>query len=243
MQTVPAPRHDEIGWGQHISEIACLAGAAVLIGLHLNRVFAAQLQWSWPAVLAAGCGAIFADFMSGLVHWFADTWFEETMPILGRRLLRPFRVHHINPDDFLRRSFIDTNGDVSMVMIPLLMSIYIFSLTSSFGQWCAVFLLSACIVAWPTNQVHQWAHMPDPPRTIGWLQSKGLLLSGADHRRHHEPPYVAYYCIATGWLNRPLTAIHFFRRLERLITRLTGLQPREDDTRFIHSVRQGRAHV
>lgn len=243
MQTLSVPAHDEIGWGQRISEIACLAGAAVLIGFHLDRLLAERLEFSWPDVLAAGCGAIFADFMSGLIHWFADTWFEETMPILGRRLLRPFRVHHANPDDLLRRSFIDTNGDVSMVLIPILLSIHVFPLTSSFGHLCAVFLLSACIVAWPTNQIHQWAHMPRPPRAIGWLQSKGILLSGADHRRHHEAPYMEYYCIATGWLNRPLTAVHFFRRLERLVTRLTGLQPRQDDTRFIDTARKGREHV
>src|SRR5437867_3471732 len=167
MQTAAVPAHDEIGWGQRISEIACLVATAALIGLHLHRLFAARLQWSWPAVLAAGCGAIYADFMSGLVHWFADTWFEETMPILGRRLLRPFRVHHVNPDDFLRRNFIDTNGDVSMVMIPLLVAIFLFP-PSSFA---AVLLLSMCIVGWPTNQVHQWAHMPDAPRAVAWLQS------------------------------------------------------------------------
>ena len=206
-----------------------MIAAAVLIGMHVRRFGAMHSTWS--ILLAIVAGAIFADFVSGLVHWFADTWFEETMPILGRRLLRPFRVHHVNPDDFLRRNFIDTNGDVSMVMLPLLLSIYLAP------PIAGVFLLSACVAAWPTNQVHQWAHMPDPPRAVAWLQSKGVLLSGDDHRKHHEPPYVDYYCIATGWLNRPLTKIQFFRRLEALVTRVTGLEPRVDDTRFIESVR------
>ncbi len=47
------------------------------------------------------------------------------------------------------------------------------------------------------------------------------------------PPYNDFYCIAIGWLNRPLSAIRLFRRLEALITRLTRLQPREDDTKFV----------
>jgi plasmanylethanolamine desaturase len=232
MNSSPVPAHDEIGWGQLISEIASIVVAGALIGNLIKHLSAATFGWTWRVSAAVACGALFADFMSGVVHWFADTWFEETMPILGRRLLRPFRVHHINPDDFLRRNFIDTNGDVSMVLIPLLLAIYLIPLTGFGGYWCAVFLLSLCIVGWPTNQVHQWAHMPRPPRLVRWLQSAGLLLSHRDHRLHHDPPYIEYYCIATGWLNRPLTAIGFFRRLEALITRLTGLEPRKDDTHF-----------
>jgi hypothetical protein len=232
MHTETVPAHDEIGWGQRLSEVASIVVAGMLIGIQLSRLNAASFWWSWRLTAAVACGALFADFMSGLVHWFADTWFEETMPILGRRLLRPFRVHHINPDDFLRRNFIDTNGDVSMVLIPLLLSIYLVPLTTVAGYWCAVFLLTCCMVAWPTNQVHQWAHMPSPPRFVRWLQSAGILLSRRDHRRHHDPPYIEYYCIATGWLNRPLTAIGFFRRLEAFVTRVTGLQPRKDDTEF-----------
>jgi len=228
------PAHDEVGWGQRASEVGSLLAAAVLIGIHIERLVAAPSTWT--LAIAAAAGAVFADFISGLVHWFADTWFEETMPILGRRLLRPFRVHHVNPDDFLRRDFIDTNGDVSMVILPLLLAIFLFP-PSSFA---AVLLLSMCIVGWPTNQVHQWAHMPDAPRAVAWLQSRRILLSGADHRMHHRPPYVEYYCIATGWLNRLLTAIRFFRRLEAAITHFTGLRPREDDGRFIESVCEGR---
>jgi hypothetical protein len=51
-------------------------------------------------------------------------------------------------------------------------------------------------------------------------------------------PYNDFYCIAIGWLNRPLSAIQLFRRLEALITWLTRLQPREDDTKFKDEVRK-----
>ena len=90
----------------------------------------------------------------------------------------------------------------------------------------------------PTNQIHQWAHSRQPPPFVGWLQRRGIILSRADHKRHHVPPYNDFYCIAIGWLNRPLSAIQFFRRLEALITRLTRLKPREDDTRFLDDVRK-----
>ena len=33
--------------------------------------------------------AIAADLVSGIVHWTADTWGSEMMPVVGRRFLRP----------------------------------------------------------------------------------------------------------------------------------------------------------
>ena len=237
------PAHDEITGLMRAFEMGCIACAAGLILLHGMRLFLAPVSWSWWVVAALPSGALFADFMSGMIHWFADSWFEETMPVLGQRLLRPFRVHHVNPADFLRRNFVDTNGDVSMVCILFLLAIFAFPLESRAGQWGAVFLLSAIATGWPTNQVHQWAHMPNPPRFVAVLQRAEIILSGPAHRRHHSHPYLEHYCIATGWLNRPLTAIRFFRRLEALVTWLTGFQPREDDTQFIQKIRDGQVNA
>ena len=232
------PAHDEIGWGQIAFEAGCIAGAAALIVIHINRLIVADLSWSWPLLLAVACGAICVDFASGILHWFADTWFQETMPFLGRRLLRPFRVHHVNPDDFLRRNFIDTNGDVAMVCDLAMLAMLAIPLDSQDGLWWYVMLLAASVAGLPTNQVHQWAHSRQPPPFVGWLQRRGIILSRVDHQRHHMPPYNYFYCIAVGWLNRPLSAIQLFRRLEALITRLTRLQPREDDTKFVDDVRK-----
>jgi plasmanylethanolamine desaturase len=64
------------------------------------------------------------------------------------------------------------------------------------------------------------------------LQMCRLFLGHAAHAEHHNRPYAANYCITTGWCNRPLEAIGFFRRLEAAITRLTGAQPRQDDRRY-----------
>jgi len=165
------------------------------------------------------------------VHWGADTWFSETMPVLGRRFLRPFRVHHVNPDDFLRRDFIDCNGDVAMLNIPFL-TVALMLPGSTIGWATSLALLTFAIVSLPTNQVHQWAHMPSPPPLVQWLQRQGVILSTEAHGSHHCAPYVANYCIATGWCNRWLTAIDFFPVCERLITRVAGLQPRADEHTF-----------
>ena len=88
------------------------------------------------------------------------------------------------------------------------------------------------VIAGLTNPIHQWAHMPRPPRVIRALQAVRLLLGRDEHHRHHWRPYDCRYCITTGWCNRPLEAIGFYRRMEQLITRLTGAAPRHDDRRY-----------
>ena len=226
------PRHDEFSVARRCIEAASIAAATGLIGWQLIRLWWAGdvLQWWLP--LATIGGALAADFVSGLIHWTADTWGQETMPLLGRRFVRPFRVHHVNPDDFLRRNLLDTNGDVAAIVAGILALAAMIPSESSRGMPILVFVVAFCVVGLPTNQVHQWAHMSRPPRFVRWLQRCGVILSRGEHLKHHRDPYARNYCIATGWCNRPLEAISFFRHLEQLVTAVTKLQPREDDAKF-----------
>jgi ubiquitin-conjugating enzyme E2 variant len=233
------PRHDDFTGRRRCIEATCIATAVALLGWHLARLASTPGIIRWWLPFAAIGGALAADFVSGLIHWTADTWGSETMPVLGRRFVRPFRVHHVNPDDFLRRSFLDTNGDVAAIVAGFLTAGFLLPLDAAWGRVAAVMLVAFCVAGLPTNQIHQWAHMPRPPRLVRWLQDRRLVLGRPDHLRHHRAPYAAHYCIATGWLNRPLEAIGFFRRLEQFITRVTGLRPREDDEAFQVSVESG----
>ena len=196
------------------------------------RIVAEFDVWQWwvPFALVAGIAA--ADLGSGLVHWAADTWGRDDFPVIGSRLLVPFRVHHINPDDFIGRHFVDTNGDVAAAALPVLTCLFLVPLESGWGGALVIFGTALCGVGMFTNQIHQWAHMPSPPRAVSFLQGKGVLLGGAAHREHHARPYNAHYCITTGWCNRPLKRVGLFRMLEVLITRITGAQPRQDDDRY-----------
>lgn len=235
--THSAPRHDELSPVTRFIELASMIVAAGLV-LALAFRFAflpGMLVWWTPIVFVVGACA--ADFMSGMVHWFADTWGSETMPVLGRRLLRPFRVHHVNPDDFLRRDFIDTNGDVAMVVLPFLLLGLALPLDSGAGRATALFFAVMGVAALPTNQVHQWAHMRNPPFWVKRLQDFGVILSRRKHLKHHREPYDIHYCIAFGWCNGVLNATGFFWKLERVITRLTGVLPRQDDSEFAIAVK------
>jgi len=213
-------------------EAGSLVVAITLVGANLVRVVTEGLILHWWAPLVVVAAAVMADLVSGLVHWTADTWFSETMPVLGRRFLRPFRVHHVNPEDFLRRDVIDCNGDVAMLNIPILVAALIVPVATAAGAAVALALATFSTAALPTNQVHQWAHMPVPPAPVRWLQQRGLILSREEHARHHREPYVTNYCIATGWCNRWLSAVNFFPTCERLVTRVVGLEPRADEKEF-----------
>ena len=73
--------------------------------------------------------------------------------MIGRRLLRPFRVHHVNPDDFTRRRFLDVNGDVAMIVLFFLLAALAFPLERTWGRLAEGFFFSFCLVGIPTNQV------------------------------------------------------------------------------------------
>jgi len=217
-------------------EICCLAVAGILLVANIVRLVRSAVVLVWWMPFVAAAAAICADLVSGLVHWTADTWGSESLPLIGRRFLRPFRVHHLNPHDFLRRDPIDCNGDVAMLNVPILAVALMIPLSAEGGRVASVAMLAFAAAALPTNQVHQWAHMPSPPAFVRWLQRRGIILSREQHGRHHAEPYVINYCIATGWCNRFLTSIHFFPVLERAITFVTGCEPRTDEKLFAASL-------
>lgn len=212
-----------------LTSIAAAFAALAILGLRIaSRVD--PLQWWVPIALFAGVAI--ADFGSGLVHWGADTWGRDDLPVIGPRLLVPFRIHHINPDDFLRRNFVDTNGDVALIATAPIVALTLLPLEEMWQGAAAIAGFGLCGAGMLTNQIHQWAHMPAPPAAVRWLQESGIILGRAGHAIHHSRPYDAHYCITTGWCNRPLQALGFFRQLERLIGWLTGARPRHDDQRY-----------
>jgi len=206
-----------------------VAGASILLGVLVFRVAQGVDLRQWWVPLALLAGIVGADFGSGLIHWAADTWGRADLPVVGPRVLRPFRVHHVNPDDLLRRRFLDTNGDVAAVSVPVLLGLVFVPLETGWQEVVAVAGVGLCAMGMMTNQIHQWAHMPSPPPPARLFQRIGLFLRPDDHAAHHDRPYDARYCITTGWCNRPLEAVAFFRRLEEAVTHLTGALPRLDE--------------
>jgi hypothetical protein len=96
-----------------------------------------------------------------------------------------------------------------------------------------VFLVAFCAFTLPTNQIHQWAHLPQPPKAVYALQRAGFVLRSHHHHGHHTSPFTANYCIVNGWCNPLLNRIDFWRRTERAVSRVTGLIPRQDEVAII----------
>ena len=235
------PEHDKTSLTVQLIEGLSIFVACSLIVLHLIRFSKQPQLLNWPTKFVVLLAFPIADFVSGLVHWSADTWGSEQWPVIGKRFLRPFRLHHINPDDFLRRNFVDTNGDVAMFCMPVLLWAWFIPLTSAGGRLSAVFLVSFCFWSLPTNQIHQWAHMPNPPYLVKILQRCKLILGAQHHMGHHHAPFSQNYCIINGWCNGVLARLSFFPVVEGWISILTGLIPRAEEQGIPRSVSSSKA--
>ncbi|XP_065828436.1 plasmanylethanolamine desaturase 1-like isoform X2 [Oscarella lobularis] len=161
-----------------------------------------------------------ADFSSGFVHWAADTWGSVNIPIVGKAFIRPFREHHIDPTAITRHDWIQTNGDNCLLTL---------------GPLCyiAYQLMTKALFVTFTNQFHKWSHTYyGLPKWVETLQDWHVILPRKHHRVHHVSPHETYFCISTGWLNYPLECIQFWQGLEFVITKLTGIKPRQDDLQW-----------
>jgi plasmanylethanolamine desaturase len=196
-----------------------LGGAlAVQCGQAFLGPFARDAWWLLPTALLLGY--LIADFVSGAVHWLADNFGHEQMPVIGAALIKPFREHHVDPRGITRHDFIETNGNNCLVCWPWLLAYWLL-LDPRESIWVLAFLSTWLAFNWgifATNQFHKWAHLEEPPPWIAWLQDHRLILSPEHHDIHHTPPFERYYCITTGWLNPILCdRLRFFQRLEALI--------------------------
>ncbi len=74
------------------------------------------------------------------------------------------------PEDFARRSFVDTNGEVAAIALFVLASLLLIPLNHTWGAVGSLFGLTFCGVGMLTNQIHQWAHLDSVPTPVRWLQ-------------------------------------------------------------------------
>ncbi|XP_068842803.1 plasmanylethanolamine desaturase 1 isoform X1 [Capricornis sumatraensis] len=230
--------------GKRFQEWCCVVLCFSLIAHNVvHLLLLARWEQTPLVMLGVVAGALLADFLSGLVHWGADTWGSVELPIVGKAFIRPFREHHIDPTAITRHDFIETNGDNCLLtLLPLLNMAYKFRTRSpevleQLYPWeCFVFCL--IIFSTFTNQIHKWSHTYfGLPRWVVFLQDWHIILPRKHHRIHHVSPHETYFCITTGWLNYPLERMGFWRRLEDIIQALTGEKPRADDMKWAQKIK------
>ena len=212
-----------------------IAGTLVLSLVLLARLIAIlEVSTVAPLVLGLLAGIAAADLVTGAVHWACDTWGSEKTPWLGQYLIRSFREHHTRPTAMLEHDWVDVNGGAAVgAFAGLATFLWLFPESSAYPRaafaFGAAFFVALAVVSAMANQLHYWAHAKTAPAAIRRLQRAGFVLSRREHAGHHRAPHAHGYCISTGWLNRPLDAIGFWRGLEKMVTVIFGAQPREGD--------------
>ncbi len=210
-------------------ELSSIVAFFAVVLWQAQRLWEPMLQNPWLMVAAFAAGYLFADFVSGFVHWLADTWGRTDMPVIGKALLRPFREHHVDQKAITLHDFVETNGNNCLICVPAGIAALFVPVDGPWLFFLMSWLLWSMVWVLGTNQFHKWSHMDEPPKLAAFAQRWHLILPPAHHAIHHTAPYATHYCITTGWLNRPLAAIRFYRVLEWVGTTVFGAIPRADD--------------
>jgi ubiquitin-conjugating enzyme E2 variant len=195
---------------------------AALLVVHVVRL--ARVDHASVAVGAAlvtgaiVVGYLFADFMSGCVHFFFDRFLEETTPVIGPAFVKPFRIHHTDPVDITRHGFLPTNGSNSLVTVVPLLGLFVLDIQHPVGFFFVAMVVVASFATFGTNQFHKWAHTEQPHPVVAWMQRHHWILPVDHHDIHHTWPHEAHYCITTGWMNGLLLRIGFWKGATRLLS-------------------------
>lgn len=163
-------------------------------------------------------GWLIADFLSGFFHWLEDRVLWVGIPVIGKHVVVPNRLHHTEPAAFTRSSLLSRN---STTWIPVLaIAVLWYWLAGVSLVW-----LGALAGGLVVTEIHVAAHRTHHPDSI-WrmLQEIGIVQSFRQHSRHHRGAMDRSYCILTGWLNPLLDWLRVWELLERLLETI-GLEP------------------
>ncbi|MBI1816145.1 MAG: hypothetical protein HYR72_14300 [Deltaproteobacteria bacterium] len=199
-QTPPRRRVTAIADAVYVTLASAMASALVV-----RITTAATDHGPVPYVLGLPLGFLAADVASGLIHWFCDTYFQPSTPLIGTMVIAPFREHHVDPAALGRHGWFERNGNNCLAALPLLV-LALSSLGSqqSASVWHSVVngsLTAASITLCLTNQIHAWAHSDGPPYVVRFLQRVGVLIAPERHIVHHHGSRERSYAVVSGWSN------------------------------------------
>ncbi len=168
-------------------------------------------------------GFHFIAFIISFIHWFLDTW-TVSNDSLRIRTFNQAKTHHYYPHLVVEKDIFARNDDAIYGSI-MFGTIYLICYSSLNVQ---IFMYSTMLSVLASLEIHRYAHMPvnQVPHVIRLLQRSGIILSRESHYRHHNGKFHQSYDLMSGIMNTIVDWIGIYPMLEKIITKLTGLQPR-----------------
>jgi hypothetical protein len=171
---------------------------------------------------------LFADFIIGVYHWIKDTYFSHFTPVIGYKFIWFSRLHHIKP-----RYITEIPNHQIMLDSAIWTALWIGPMVWISGFkvfWVMLYLMISL-----NDIIHKYAHVLDHerPLIVTRMQCIGLIQTHEEHHMHHVAPYIQHYCPITPYVNGPLERINFWRNLENIIEKLTGVPPRAHETAHV----------
>lgn len=167
---------------------------------------------------------ILADLGSGILHWSVDNYGNGKTPIMGG-IIAAFQGHHSAPWTITERGFCNNVYKLCIPFgIPTVAAISYLAgpehplISMFFTMFCAMEIMS--------QEFHKWSHMTKSqlPPVILALQKLGITIGRTPHAMHHLAPYEGNYSIISGICNDVLDKSGFFRRLEKIIYDINGVE-------------------
>jgi len=164
---------------------------------------------------------VIADVITGVVHWWEDTYGLPDWPLVGPAVIQPNILHHQQPGLIGRASTLVSRNYQSVV--PALAVSGIIVVVWGWGVWPVVLTLMLSSFG---NEIHTWNHRTKNNRVITFLQNSGLVQSPRNHSWHHKAPYDTHFCTLTNFTNEVFEIVQFWRWLEWFGEKVFRVKPK-----------------
>lgn len=162
---------------------------------------------------------IAADFITGIIHWWEDTYGNPNWPLLGKYVVEPNLVHHKQPNKLLEGSYWNRINTSFIAAAAIGAILWLLGLRFWQIYVCLLFCTQG-------NEVHAMSHRPDriTSKFTEWMQKSGLFQNKRSHRWHHKAPYETNFCIMTDYVNPIVNKLDLWKKLEWIMLKLFNIK-------------------